>query len=62
MCEVVVRDKNLGNFDNASAYTKVQSLKRSLIIERSYSQASEFRDVSTAKDICKPENENKILY
>ena len=32
MCEVVVRDNNLGNFDYGSAYKKVQSLKRSLII------------------------------
>ena len=42
MCEVVVRDNNLGNFDDGSAYTKVQSLKHSLIIERSCSLASEF--------------------
>ena len=61
MCQMVVSDNKLGNYDDGSAYTRVVSFERSLIFECPNSLLSEFRDGSATRDIFKLENE-LVLY
>ena len=62
MCQMVVSDNKLGNCGDSSAYTRVKSLERSLILKLPCLSHSEFCDVTAAKHIFKLQDELKILY